>query len=167
MRKIYIDAALVQRQIASLQEAFPELADDETLRADVIEGETDLHQVLSRIAAAALDAKAMQGAIAERLDALKARDASAKRREEAFRALAHRLMDAAKQRKLILPEATLSITKVAPGVVITQPDLIPESFCRVKVEPNKTAIKEALKAGTSVPGAVLGNGSETLQIRGG
>lgn len=133
----------------------------------MVEGSTDLHGLLSRIAAAALDAKAMEAAIKSRIDELNARKDAAKRRQEAFRALAHRLMDSAAQKKAVLPEATLSIKAVPAGVVITDEEQIEARFIRTKTEVNKAAIKEALTAGETVAGACLGNSTTTLTIRGG
>lgn len=40
-------------------------------------------------------------------------------------------------------------------VSITNEDAIPMEFLRVKYEPNKTAIKDSIKAGEIVPGAIV------------
>jgi hypothetical protein len=73
-------------------------------------------------------------------------------------------MDAAQLRKAVLPEGTLSIRPAPRGVRIIQPDFIPEQFWRVKREPNLSAIKTALEAGTDVPGAALSNAPDVLAI---
>jgi hypothetical protein len=49
-------------------------------------------------------------------------------------------------------------------VQITDEDAIPDAYCRIKREPSKTLIKEALLDGEEVPGAVLDNGGETIRI---
>ncbi|GLK78013.1 hypothetical protein GCM10008171_32670 [Methylopila jiangsuensis] len=165
MSALHIDAALIEREIAALIDACPEMAEDEQLRADMIEGETDAHGLLSRIIRAALWEAAQQDAI-KALAATygKRRDASAKR-EEALRAMAFRLMQAADLRKVPLPEATLSIARVAPSVIVEDPDALPAELTRTKVEPDKKAIKERLDAGEIVPGATLSNGGERLNVR--
>ncbi len=50
--------------------------------------------------------------------------------------------------------ATLRIT-TANKTVITDGSLIPQEYLRTKIEPDTTAIKAAIKAGETVPGAQL------------
>jgi hypothetical protein len=106
----------------------------------------------------------MQKAIGERVTELRGRQARFERREEFCRKLLMRIMDAAALRKAVLPEATLSIRPGAAAVRITAEDFIPAQFWRVWREPDLSAIKSALKAGTDVPGTVLTNGADTLAI---
>ena len=51
------DVRVLEAELASLLAAYPELADDEDLRRDTIEGETDAFAVLGRLVTAAQDAK--------------------------------------------------------------------------------------------------------------
>lgn len=46
-------------------------------------------------------------------------------------------------------------TRRTKAVHIVDDKEIPEEFCRVKYEPNKTAIKEAIENGMEVPGAEI------------
>ena len=46
-----IDLATLEREVASLFEAYPELAEDEDLRAGMLEGSTDVMDVLARLVA--------------------------------------------------------------------------------------------------------------------
>lgn len=53
---------------------------------------------------------------------------------------------------------SVKLRKNPPSVQIETPESIPALYCRVipaKTEPDKTAIKEAIKAGETVPGASL------------
>lgn len=94
-------------------------------------------------------------------DALRAeRDdlyAKLKARENAAQRLKDRLamfMQASGQAKL--PAGVFSIsTQQSQSVDVLDVDALPEQYRRVKVEPDKTAIKEALKSGAQVPGAQL------------
>lgn len=165
MANLAFDVIALEREIALLVSEFPELADDETLRADTIEGETDAHTVLGRITRRALDAKAMCAAIKERQQDLAARRSRYERQEEAMRALIFRLMKAGDLPKVTLPEATLSRTKKAGGVVITDEAKLLPRYTRTTVVPDRAKIAEALKAGRSVKGAELAPDSETLTIR--
>lgn len=48
------------------------------------------------------------------------------------------------------------------SVEIMDADAIPDAFCKIVKEPSKTAIKEALKAGKTVPGAALTKGTSMV-----
>ena len=54
---------------------------------------------------------------------------------------------------------------IGEHVIITDESQIDEDFFRVKREPDKKAIKEALEVGINVRGAEMSNGGETLSIR--
>ena len=160
-----LDTTRVTLEIERLLAEYPELAEDEALRSDMIEGSTDAFAVLSEIAKAMADAKAMSMAISDNIDALAERAARYDRRGKAMRALAQRIMEAANIRKAELPEATLSIRAVAPSLVITDEASLPDWAWRVKREPDKAVIKERMKAGDFVPGAEMSNGGSTLSVR--
>lgn len=161
----HLDATRVTIEIERLLAEYPELAEDEALRADMIDGSTDAFAVLSEIVATMRAAATMREAIADRVKTLRERSSRYDRREEAMRSLAQRIMEAADIRKAELPEATLSIRAVPPSLVITDESALPEWAWRVKREPDKVAIKDRMKAGEFVPGAELSNGGATLSVR--
>jgi hypothetical protein len=106
----------------------------------------------------------MQVALDERIKDLKSRSDRFHQREQGWRKLAFDLMNAASLRKMQLTEATLSIRHGQPSVQIIDQAFLPADMWRVKKEPNLSAIKEALKDGKSVPGAVLNNSPDQLVI---
>jgi len=60
---------------------------------------------------------------------------------------------------------TLAISwRSSKETIILNEAEIPEEFCRVKIEPNKTEIKKAILAGRTVPGAQVEN-KQTIQIK--
>lgn len=158
------DLALVERQIADLLAAYPEVAEDEQLREDMVSGSTDLDTLLSVLLAAERDAAAMQSAVAERIDELKNRQARFKRRQEGAKKIMQRLMESSGLKRRQLTEATLSLAAVPPSVVIIDEFSIPPQFMRIKTEPDKAAIKDALKNAIEVPGCTLSNGGQSLRI---
>lgn len=160
-----IEVAQIEREIENLIASYPELAEDETLRADMIAGSTQAEEVLSKIVDRMQEAEAMASAIAKRVNDLSARQNAFDRRGDAMRALAFRIMNAANVRKMPLPEATLSIRAVAPSLAIEDESKIPAEFTKTETKIDRAKIKEALKAGAVVPGACLTNGSETISIR--
>ncbi len=155
----------VRHQVELLLISHPELADDEVLRADVLEGETDLHAALSKLVRLIGETQAMRDGLAAYVTTLRARDTRLERRGEALRGLIFKLMQIADLKKVPLPEATLSVRNGTRSVVITDESKIPEQFIRIKREPNRTAIKEAIDEGAHVEGCELSNGESGLTIR--
>lgn len=156
---------IVEREISDLLASFPELVEDEEFRLDVIQGQTDALEVLGKLLSEEREAAFLSAAIRERMDALSDRRSAAERRKDAYRSLMLRIMTAANLTKVPLAEATLSRRAVPPAVLITDENAIPEEYQRHKVEIDKTKLKDALKAGVAVPGAVLSNGGETISVR--
>lgn len=165
MNNSLLDVQMLERELGNLLTAYPELKDDSELRTDMIEGSTAAFDVLDRIVAQAQDAGAVVIGIKMIIDGLSSRKASAERRQEAMRSLALRIMQAAELQKVTLARATLSVRTGVPGVQLVDEAVIPDAFWKVTRTPDKAAIKEALKAGDDVPGAVLGNAAPGLTIR--
>ena len=159
-----LNANTVRRQIERLLLQYPELEEDGQLRADVIEGETDFHELLRQIERRRQEACSLAGALATNIAELEARQARFERREQAMRELALKIMDAADIKRVELPEATYSIRNVPPSVVIVEEKDLPDDACKFVRKPDKTKIKELLETGP-VPGATMSNGAATLTIR--
>jgi len=81
------DPRQIKMQIDQLLVQFPDMEDDEVLRADMIEGATDLHEFLRATERKRQDAISMAEAIALNVENLRARKARFERRDEAIRAL--------------------------------------------------------------------------------
>lgn len=158
------DIAQLKIQIGLMMDRYPELAEDEDLRADMLEGSTDLHAIMERLLQEEREADGLVESTKSRMDKIAARRASFRNRQQSLRDMMMSIMQLADLRKLKFPEATISITRRGPAVQIIDESLIPNTLCKIKKEPSKTAIKEALTAGFEVPGAVLDNGSETIRI---
>lgn len=159
------DVASLETMLAELIAAYPELEEDDELRADMLEGETDLHRLLSRLVNNERDADALAKAVAGRISDLQARKARAEKRKEVMRVLMLRIMKATGLPRLALPEATVSIGKKAAGVEIVDEEALPENVVRITRAPDKKAIADLLKAGEAVPGAKMGEPGETLSLR--
>lgn len=161
-----LDANNVRQQIANLILQNPELAEDEVLRADMIEGETEAFDFLRLVERERQTATSMAGAIASNIAELGLRQERFERREKSMRALMMKIMDAANLRTAILPEATLSIRNGQQKLVgDAVPDVMPDQFVRTKIELDRAAIKEALKSGAVVTGFELSNAEPILSIR--
>jgi len=159
-----LDPAIVQRQILDLLAANPELHEDEVLRSDMIEGETNAFEFLRELVRRIGSTQATANGTAEYIHELQERKARLDRREASLRKLAFNVMTTAELRKAELPEATLSVRNGQAKVIITDEQQIPPEFFRVKKEPDKIAIKAAIQAHEHVPGCVLSNSEPTLAI---
>lgn len=137
-------------------------ADDEQLHIDTLEGETDLFEITRRLLDDMERDEGDKAALSEQMDARKVRgnrcDARIKARREAIAAL----LDCAGLVKLTLPEATLSVRKMAPKAIVTNADALPDEFCTFTRKPNLAAIKDAE---TLPVGTALDNGGTSLTIR--
>lgn len=160
-----VNPEIVRQQIANLLHQYPELAEDEDLRLDMIEAETDANSLFSAIVAQIIEADKSAMGLAAYERKFKERRTRMEHRIEKLRELGFKIMEAADIRKVELPEATLSIRNGTQQVVITDESRLPDKFVRVERSPRKTEIKDALKSGEAIPGAELSNGSPSLSIR--
>ena len=159
------DVTLLEQVINSLFDSYPELKDDEELRLDTLHGCTNFVEIIDSLLLRTQDAEALAGACDNMIKEIKKRKDRFDTRSNFNRDLIKRLMEIADIRKLELATGTVSVTNKSPSVVIVDEALLPSEFLRIKSEPNKTAIKDALLAGTEVAGASMSNGGTTLTIR--
>lgn len=154
-----------QAAVAALLADFPELAEDERLRADTLEGETDFHSVLRRLVIEVKAAAGHQTGLSETIKELQARRSAIEAREDRIRGVILSLMNAADLRKLPLPEASLSVSFRAPAPEKPETaDGLPDNLVRVKREPDMKAIADFIKAGGELPGIRMSNGKDVLRI---
>ena len=134
--------------------------------ACTLESETDFHEILTTIIRRIEDTKALSIGTKDRLDELKTRKDRFDHRVDTLRELAFKIMQAADLAKVELPEATLSLRAGQPQLVgDANPALVPDKYCKVSRNLNRTAIMEALKTGETVPGFSLSNSQPNLTIR--
>ena len=156
----------IRRDIESLLREYPDLADDEELRLDMLEGITDMREALDILVAQAQETGTLCEALRDRMADLRSRRERLEHRIDVLRGVMLKIMQSADLKKIELAEATLTQRGQAPQVVgnIT-PDELPDNLCRIKREPNVTKIREALLRGDLVPGMYLSNSPPTLMIR--
>lgn len=155
----------VVREITDLIAVYPELEEDENLRADTLEGATDINAVLSKLVQEREAAYGMAEGVKVPVEDLRQRKARLERRGDGYGEAIERIMNAAGLSKVTLPNATLSITNAAPSVVVSDEAAIPDQFWRVKREIDKPAINAAVKAGEEIPGVSVSNGATRLTVR--
>lgn len=142
--------------------------DDDDLIADMIEGETDAMEGVSRVLRWISERNAY-------IAALKTVEADMAERRKRFsegvdtaRAALATFMDTVGLSKIERPEATISLRPASPSVAYAadfDPERLPEELRRWKCEADRPAVKAALEAGEEVPGATLNNGGTVLTVR--
>lgn len=162
---LYLDAAFVKAEIAKLIASNPELEEDETLRFDTIDGETNATRIIERALAEQQGAEMMVGAVKAREIDLAARRGRYERKSEAMRSLIKSIMRAAQLDKITLTEASLSLTKARQTVGIEDLDQLPQGYFKTTRQADKAAIKSALDKGEQIPGAFLVTGEIGLTVR--
>lgn len=82
---------------------------------------------------------------------------------KAKRLRAYMLTNIGDNDKLQTPRIAIT-TRYTDAVYIEADADLAEEWCRIKIEPNKTAIKDALKAGIEIPGACIVK-NRSLQVK--
>ncbi len=165
MTYVFKDAETVKTAIRAMFARFPELQDDEEFRADVLEGETDLHSIVAKAINERAEASTFAAAIKQRETDLAARRDRYEQKADAFKSLIKDLMETAQVDKITLPEATISTVKGRTSVDVTDIEALPQGYFKVERKADKTAIKAAIEAGNTIPGAELTTGEPTISIR--
>lgn len=161
-----LDPRVVRLQIDNLKLSYPSLVEDDEAWQMSLESETDVHEFLRNIVWKIDDTKALVIGTKDRFDELKSRKDRYETRIEALRELAFKVMQSTELAKLELPEATLSLRAGTQQLIGDgDPASLPDSLCKISRSPDRTAIKDALKAGQTVPGFELSNSPPTLSIR--
>lgn len=164
---MFLDPRVVRQQIENLKVSHPELMgeDDEAWIAS-LESQTDFNELLTSIVRRIEDAKALVLGTRDRFEDLKARKERFEHRIEALRELAFKVMHAAEIAKAELPEATLSLRAGQQQLVgDADPASLPDDLVKVSRNLDRTAIKDALRTGQTVPGFQLSNSPPSLSIR--
>lgn len=139
--------------------------DEDTLR-DTIEGEIDLAGLISMAAQQNVFDVANADGLAAFIKQLSERKARIEKRIEMRRVAILTAMQSGEIRKLETPGGTITRKAVPPSVLILEESEIPGEFWKPS-DPklDRKAVADALKSGREVPGAVMSNGSETIQVR--
>lgn len=139
--------------------------DDPELLHDAVEGETDLFELMDWLLAKETDEIALQEGVAARIAALEARGTSSHNRQQRIRDALRVCMVASGQRSLRRAEATISLKAVPPGISSVDETVLPVDYFVTKRSVSRGAIKDAIESGKDVPGVIMSNGGETLQVR--
>lgn len=142
-------------QLAEVSRIAEQLAvlcdDDERLFADMLEGETNLHEIVGKLhEQIATDSELIAG-ITQRQSELAERKRRLTDRVTATKAGVGKFLRAAMQSKIELAEATYSVRDGKPKLEIVNAEAVPVELCRTKTEPDKPKINEAFAEATELP----------------
>lgn len=160
-----IDVAYTARAIDALLAAYPELLEDEEVRAGTLEAETPLPELVSKAVRMRQETLADIAGLNAYLEELNGRKARFQRKADALKGFIVRLMSTARLPTLLLPEATVSVGKGRDTVSITDLDALPQGYFTTVRQADKAAIKRALENDEDVPGAALVTGENILTVR--
>ncbi len=125
--------------------------DDERLYADMIEGETDIVRLVTRVhEQIARDVEMLTG-IAARKASIKEREERIKARADAGKAFIGKALRATRLAKIELPEVTYSVRDGKASLSVVDPLAVPLDLCRTKAEPDKSAINAAFADVADLP----------------
>lgn len=153
-------------EMQAIQNAFESGEIPEEAFADTLEGvQMERNQKIENICKLRQNLLSDAAAFEAEAERLKDRESTKKNEAERLQAYLYDALQAAGERKVKAGLFTASIVKSAPAVKINNQRIVPEGYF-TQPEPvlNKAAIKDAIKAGTIVPGAELVQG-EHLTIR--
>ena len=117
--------------------------DDERGWLDLIEGETDAFELARKLLDGIEADEGDKLALKEQIDNRKVRQSRCDARIEARREALMAIMESAGLDKLPLPEATLSLRKLAASVKVNDPGAVPEEYTVPSPKPDLERIKAA------------------------
>jgi len=149
-----------------LLKAYPDLEDDAETLADTLEGETSFLEAVTHALDKHQDALDLIEGIKARVADLAARRSRLQDQANKIKSAILAAMEEVGEQKITLPEYTLSAKKLPPKLVITEEFSLPgRFFVPQESKLDKKAVTDALKSGEEIPGAILSNGGQALQIR--
>lgn len=148
-----------------LKAALLEVTDDPDCIADMIEGETSLHEAIGKVMDGITEDEIMVAGIRAMLEQMLNRRIRIEARIDRRRNAIERAMMVGELTKLELPQATLSIRKVPPKLEIVSEEMLPPKYFEQVPKLLRSELWADVKAGMDVPGARLGDGSVTLSVR--
>jgi len=159
------DVTDLRTHIEAVLRAYPELAQDAELRADMLEGETAIADLLTVLIRLGEDARGYRDGTKEQQARLKSRADRYDQQIEFSRALMMAILESAQLRKFELPEGTVFLRNNAPQIVgEVNGDRLPNDLVTIVRKPDKAAIKEALETGRVVEGLQLSNSPPSVVV---
>lgn len=159
-----INTTMIEAVSSVLRDMLGEDFDADTFW-DSLDGETDALDIVDAVLERHFADKALADATKAQAADLAARAKRIAERAEAHKKALMVVLNAAGEKKLERPLATVSKRAGSVSLSITDESAIPSQLTVTTVSPDKTAIRAALKEGEEIPGAELIRGPETISLR--
>jgi Siphovirus Gp157 len=139
---------------------------DEQTLADIVEGLTDLHEVLAAVIRAALADQALATGLEGRIGEMQARRDRLQDRATKRRQIAKDVMVELDLKKLSAPDFTASIRPGTPALMVIDEAAVPSIYWEPR-EPrlNRQELANDLKQGAEIAGVTLSNPEPVLSVR--
>jgi Siphovirus Gp157 len=139
---------------------------DEQTLADIVEGLTDLHEVLAAVIRAALADQALATGLEGRIGEMQARRDRLQDRATKRRQIAKDVMVELDLKKLSAPDFTASIRPGTPALMVIDETAVPCIYWEPR-EPrlNRQGLANDLKQGAEIAGVALSNPEPVLSVR--
>lgn len=157
-------------EVRDLLSRHPEIAENDRLLADVIEGETSFAAVAERLVMAERERQAMRDGRAAYIKALQAKNAADDFAIGRLRATLARMLEAAGMTGFKCAAGTVGFQHRRGALKFAgdfDPAKLPEAYRETIVthKPIKDAVQEALERGETIDGAYIGNATTVLTVR--
>ena len=162
--KVSLDVVKATQAASSLVAALS--SDDEALRHDMVEGETDLFEAIEAALSEIDECDVIAAGCKEKEAQFAERRRGREARAERLRGLIEQALLVADLPSVKLTGATITVKSTPPKPIYEDEAAIPSEFWR-QSDPvlDKKKIAEAVKDGREIPGVTMTNGSTSLQIR--
>jgi hypothetical protein len=150
-----LEIAHIKRIANMIKADYP---DDGDLLADMLEGETDLHRLASRIVEGIEHEDGESAALKSQIDNRQARKKSSGKRKDALRSMLIQLLDAAQSDGLKLPEVTISLRKIAAKRIVLDADAVPDKYTKLERKVDMSAFDGV---DGHVAGTTMDNGGQS------
>ena len=160
--------SLTAKQIANIRDHLGSNDEDQDLRADMIEGETDAFELLSWFLVKRQEEIAQEAAMKSLAQKYTDRAKAAKARADRLRDTIIFLAEQTGLDKIQRPEGTISKKAVPPKLIVTDLELFAKNHPDLVETTIKPKLKEAAAAkaeGAVLHGASMDNGGSTWAVR--
>jgi len=156
--KLYEIADEYRALLALMDSSEEDEIDEDSFLLALAALESDFNAKATNIACLIREITAESQAVTETAKALQTRAQRLDKRAALLRDYLHQQMQIIGLNHASDSRISVDLKKNPPSVRVDTPDRIPEEYCRVipeRREPDKTAIKTALKSGITIPGCAL------------
>lgn len=156
--KLYEIADEYRALLALMDSSEEDEIDEDSFLLALAALESDFNAKATNIACLIREITAESQAVTETAKALQTRAQRLDKRAALLRDYLHQQMQIIGLNNAADSRISVALKKNPPSVRVDTPDRIPAEYCRVipeRVEPDKTAIKTALKSGITIPGCAL------------